>query len=186
MHPRHSAYYIRRVRIASTDSLFKMLRDQGVPFHPEVGQPAESATTYVLDFPVKAPNGSIFKDDQSAIEQLEYWKVLKENYTEHNPSTTISVGEDEWIEVAHWLFKHWDIVGGLTFLPRDNHIYQLAPYETIDKKTYEEMLKRFEHIDFSKIVSYEATDELEQKAEMACAGGVCTIDDVVTEASKSK
>jgi ribonucleoside-diphosphate reductase alpha chain len=179
MHPRHSQYYIRRVRIASTDSLFKMLRDQGVPFHPEVGQSLENATTYVLDFPVKAPNGSIFKDDQTAIEQLEYWKVLKENFTEHNPSTTISVGEDEWIEVAHWVFKNWDIVGGLTFLPRDNHIYQLAPYETIDKKTYEEILKRFAHIDFSKIVTYEATDELEQKREMACAGGVCTIDDVV-------
>ncbi len=178
MHPRHAPYYIRRVRIASTDSLFKMLRDQGVPFHPEVGQSAENATTYVLDFPVKASNSSIFKDDQSAIEQLEYWKILKENFTEHNPSTTISVGEGEWIEVANWLFKHWDIVGGLTFLPRDNHIYQLAPYETIDKKTYEEILKRFTHIDFSKIMTYEATDELEQKAELACAGGICTIDDL--------
>ncbi|MDQ5949039.1 MAG: hypothetical protein QG589_165 [Patescibacteria group bacterium] len=184
MHPRHSAYYIRRVRIASTDSLFKMLRDQGVPFHPEVGQSMETATTYVLDFPVKAPNGSVFKDDQTALEQLEYWRVLKENYTEHNPSTTISVGEDEWIDVANWLYKNWEIVGGLTFLPRDNHIYQLAPYETTDKKTYEEMLKRFEHIDFSKIVSYEATDELEQKRELACAGGVCSIDDVIVTESK--
>lgn len=184
MHPRHSAYYIRRVRIASTDALFKMLKDQGVPFHPEVGQSIESATTFVLDFPVKAPNGSIFKDDQSAIDQLEYWKILKENYTEHNPSTTISVGDDEWIEVGNWVYKNWDIVGGLSFLPRSNHVYQLAPYETIDKKTYEEMLKRFDHIDFSKIVTYEATDELEQKAELACAGGVCTIDDAVSEVKK--
>jgi rubrerythrin len=144
----------------------------------------ETATTYVLDFPVKAPNGSVFKDDQTALEQLEYWRVLKENYTEHNPSTTISVGEDEWIDVANWLYKNWEIVGGLTFLPRDNHIYQLAPYETTDKKTYEEMLKRFEHIDFSKIVSYEATDELEQKRELACAGGVCSIDDVIVTESK--
>ncbi len=179
MHPRHSQYYIRRVRIAATDSLFKMLRDQGVPFHPEVGQTMESATTFVLDFPVKAPNGSLFKDDQTAIEQLEYWKTLKLNYTEHNPSTTISVGEEEWLEVGNWVYKNWDIVGGLSFLPRSNHIYKLAPYETIDKKTYEEMSKRFEHIDFSKIVTYEATDELEQKAELACVGGVCSIDDVV-------
>lgn len=185
MHPRHSAYYIRRVRIASTDSLFKMLRDQGIPFHPEVGQSMASATTFVLDFPVKAPNGSIFKDDQSAIEQLEYWKMLKENFTEHNPSTTISVGDDEWITVANWVYTNWDIVGGLSFLPRSNHVYQLAPYETIDKKTYEEVLKRFEHIDFSKIVTYEMTDELEQKAELACAGGVCTVDDIPTEAVKS-
>lgn len=184
MHPRHSQYYIRRVRIAATDSLFKMLRDQGVPFHPEVGQTLESATTFVLDFPVKAPNGSLFKDDQTAIEQLEYWKMLKENYTEHNPSTTISVGEEEWLEVGNWVYKNWDIVGGLSFLPRSNHIYKLAPYETIDKKTYDEMIKRFEHIDFSKIVTYEATDELEQKAELACVGGVCSIDDVVTESKK--
>ncbi|MFA7216902.1 MAG: ATP cone domain-containing protein [Candidatus Paceibacterota bacterium] len=184
MHPRHSEYYIRRVRIAVTDSLFKMLRDQGVPFHPEVGQSLETATTFVLDFPVKAPNGSIFKDDQTAIQQLEYWKVLKENYTEHNPSTTISIGEDEWIDVANWVYKNWNIVGGLSFLPRTNHIYKLAPYETIDKKTYEEMLKRFEHIDFSKIMTYEATDELEQKAELACVGGVCSVDDIVTESKK--
>lgn len=184
MHPRHSQYYIRRVRIAATDSLFKMLRDQGVPFHPEVGQTMESATTFVLDFPVKAPNGSLFKDDQTAIEQLEYWKTLKLNYTEHNPSTTISVGEEEWLEVGNWVYNNWDIVGGLSFLPRSNHIYKLAPYETIDKKTYEEMSKRFEHIDFSKIVTYEATDELEQKAELACVGGVCSIDDVVKESKK--
>lgn len=181
MHPRHSAYYIRRVRIAATDALFKMLKDQGIPFHPEVGQTMENATTYVLDFPVASPDKSLFKDDQNAIEQLEYWKVLKENYTEHNPSTTISIGDEEWIDVANWIYKNWNIVGGLAFLPRSNHVYQLAPYESIDKKTYEEMMKRFEHIDFSKIVTYEATDELNQKAELACVGGVCAIDDIPVE-----
>ena len=184
MHPRHSQYYIRRVRIASTDALFKMLRDQGVPYSPEVGQTENSATTYVIDFPVKAPNGSFFKDDQTAIEQLEYWKILKENYTEHNPSNTISVGENEWVEVANWVYRNWDIVGGLTFLPREEHIYQLAPYETIDKKRYDEMIKRYEHIDFSKIVTYEVTDEIDQRQELACAGGVCVIDDIVPAENK--
>mgnify|MGYP001562618438 CR=1 FL=1 len=178
MHPRHAPYYIRRVRIAATDALFKMLRDQGVPFNPEVGQSMESATTYVIDFPVKAPNGSVFKNDTTAIEQLEYWKMVKIYYTEHNPSTTISIGENEWIEVAHWLYEHWDIIGGLSFLPRDNHVYQLAPYETIDKTHYEELLKRFENIDFSKIVTYEIQDETEQKKELACVGGTCEVEDV--------
>ncbi|TAK58030.1 ribonucleoside-triphosphate reductase, partial [Patescibacteria group bacterium] len=178
MHPRHAPYYIRRARIASTDALFKMLKDQGVPYHPEVGQTMENATTYVLEFPVKAPNGSIFKNDQSAIEQLEYWKMVKENYTEHNPSVTISIGENEWIETAHWLYKNWDIIGGLSFLPRDNHVYQLAPYETINKERYEELNKRFENIDFSKIVTYELTDETEVKKELACVGGVCEIEPV--------
>jgi len=178
MHPRHAPYYIRRVRIASTDSLFKMLRDQGVPFNPEVGQSLENATTYVIDFPVKAPNGSVFKNDLSAIEQLEYWKMIKVNYTEHNPSVTVSIGDDEWIDVANWLYKNWDILGGLSFLPREKHVYQLAPYEEINKERYEELLKRFEHIDFSKIVTYEKVDETENKKELACAGGVCEIEDI--------
>ncbi|MDO8590642.1 MAG: ATP cone domain-containing protein [bacterium] len=175
MHPRHAPFYIRRIRISATDTLFKMLKDQGVPYHPEVGQPAESATTYVLEFPVKAPGGSIYKDDITALEQLEHWKLLKENYTEHNPSVTVSVGEDEWISVANWLYSHWDIIGGLSFLPRDNHVYQLAPYEKIDEKTYIEMAKRIAHVDFSKIITYEKQDETEVRKEMACVAGVCEI-----------
>lgn len=175
MHTRHSPYYIRRVRISATDSLFKMLRDQGVPYHPEVGQSRDDANTYIFEFPVKAPEGSLFKDDLTAIEQLEYWKLVKENYTEHNPSVTISVSEDEWIVVANWLYKNWDIVGGLSFLPRSNHVYRMAPYEEIDEKTYNELLKKFVHIDFSKIVTYEKVDETEVKKELACVAGVCEI-----------
>jgi ribonucleoside-diphosphate reductase alpha chain len=175
MHPRHAPYYIRRVRISATDTLFKMLKDQGVPHHPEVGQSKENATTYVLEFPVKAPAGSLYKDDISALDQLEHWKLVKTNYTEHNPSVTISVGEDEWIEVANWVYKNWEIVGGLSFLPRDNHVYQLAPYEEIDENKYNELAKRFEHIDYSKIITYEKTDELDVKKELACVAGVCEI-----------
>ncbi len=175
MHPRHSQYYIRRVRISATDSLFKMLKDQGVPYYPEVGQPAESATTYVLEFPVKAPEGSIYKDNLSAIDLLEFWKVVKENYTEHNPSVTISVSESEWIGVGDWVYRNWDIVGGLSFLPRDNHVYQLAPYESISKEKYEELAHKLEHIDYSRIISYEKTNEIDVKKEMACVAGVCEV-----------
>ncbi len=175
MHQRHSQYYIRRVRISGTDSLFKMLKDQGIPYYPEVGQSMENATTWVLEFPVKAPDGSIFKDDISAIDQLEHWKTVKESYTEHNPSVTISVGEDEWIEVANWLYKNWEILGGLSFLPRDNHVYQLAPYEACDENRYNEMSKRMQNIDFSKIMSYEKNDETDVKKELACAGGTCEV-----------
>lgn len=175
MHPRHAPYYIQRIRISSTDSLFKMLRDQGVPYHPEVGQVKEEANTFVLEFPMKSPVGSIFKDDISAIEQLEHWKVVKENYTEHNPSVTVSVGEEEWLEVAHWVYSNWDIVGGLSFLPRSNHVYQLAPYEEITKEKYEELMKTFPDIDYSKIITYERHDETEVKRELACVSGVCDI-----------
>jgi ribonucleoside-diphosphate reductase alpha chain len=178
MHPRHAPFYIRRVRIAKTDSLFKMLKDQNVPYHPEVGYTEETANTFVLEFPVKAPKGSIFKDDISALDQLEHWKIVKTHYTEHNPSVTISVGEDEWVKVGNWVYENWDIVGGLSFLPRSEHIYQLAPYEDIDEATYNKMIKRVEGIDFSKILAYEATDETDVKKELACAGGACEIDDV--------
>lgn len=175
LHPRHAPYYIRRIRISATDSLYKMMRDQGVPHHPEVGQAAGEANTYVIEFPVKAPGGSVFKDDLSALQQLEYWKMVKENYTEHNPSATISVGDDEWISVVEWVEKNWEIIGGLSFLPRSNHVYRLAPYEAIDKKRYEELVKKFPQIDYSKLIIYERTDETEQAKELACAGGTCEI-----------
>ena len=175
MHPRHAKYYIRRVRISVTDPLFKMLRDQGVPTQPEVGQSSDTANTYVLEFPVKAPAGSIFKDDLSATEQLEHWRNVKENYTEHNPSVTVSVGQDEWLKTGNWVYDNWDLVGGLSFLPRSNHVYKLAPYEEIDEKTYNEMIERFGDIDFSKIVTYEKIDETEGAKELACVGGVCEI-----------
>lgn len=179
IHPRHSEYYIRRVRISATDSLFKMLKDQGVPYYPEVGQSKESASTYVLEFPVESPKGSVFKDDFSALQQLEYWKLVKLNYTEHNPSATISVGENEWIAVVDWIQKNWEIIGGLSFLPRFDHVYQLAPYEAIDKKRYEEMTAKFPRVDYSKLVTYEHVDETEQKKELACVGGTCEIDEFV-------
>lgn len=175
MHPRHAPYYIQRIRISSTDSLFKMLRDQGVPYNPEVGQTKDDANTYVLEFPMKSPEGAIFKDDISSIEQLEHWKLVKENYTEHNPSVTISVGENEWLKVAHWVYENWDIVGGLSFLPRSNHVYQLAPYEEITKEQYEILIKKFPTIDYSKIITYEKADETEIKRELACVSGVCDI-----------
>jgi len=175
MHPRHAPYYIRRIRISATDALFKMMKDQGVPYHPEVGQGVDSANTYVLEFPMKAPVDAICKDDISAIDQLEHWKIVKVNYTEHNPSVTISVGDDEWIKVAHWLYQNWDIVGGLSFLPRSNHVYQLAPYEAIDEKRYKELVSKMPDFDFSKIIVYEMKDETEVKRELACVSGVCDI-----------
>jgi len=179
IHPRHSQFYIRRVRISATDSLFKMLKDQGVPYYPEVGQLLENASTYVLEFPVAAPKGSVFKDDLSALQLLEYWKTVKLNFTEHNPSATISVGEDEWIAVVDWVQKHWEIIGGLSFLPRSNHVYRLAPYEAINEERYKELSVSFPTIDYAKLVSYEHQDETEQKKELACVGGLCDVDMVV-------
>jgi hypothetical protein len=150
-----------------------MLKDQKIPYHPEVGQSMDTATTFVLDFPIKAPKKSVFKDDVSALEQLEYWKKVKIDYTEHNPSITVYVGEDEWLEVGNWVYENWDMIGGITFLPRSNHAYKLAPYEEITKDEYERLMKNFPKIDFSDLILYEKSDETEAKAELACAGGLC-------------
>ncbi len=175
MHPRHSAYYIRRIRISATDVLFTMLKEQGVPFHPEVGQGIDDANTYVMEFPVKAPTGAVTKDDLTALDQLKHWELVKNNYTDHNPSVTISVGENEWIQVANWVYDHWDIVGGLSFLPRSDYVYQLAPYESITKQQYEELVQAFPNIDYAKLFLYEKHDETELKRELACVSGMCDI-----------
>lgn len=175
MHPRYSQYYIRRVRVSSTDPIYKMMKNQGIPCKPEVGQHEDTATTYVLEFPVKAPEGAILKDDISAIEMLEEWKKLKVNFTEHNPSVTIYVGNDEWIKVANWVYENWEIVGGLSFLPRADFVYQLAPYEEITKEKYEELISHIKEIDFSELVVYEAEDLTEGSKELACMAGNCEI-----------
>jgi len=175
IHTRYSNYYIRRVRINSTDPLFNLLKDVGVPYHPEVGQTEEDAHTFVLDFPVASPEDSITTDDMTAIEQLEYWKKVKENYTEHNPSCTIHVKENEWLSVGNWVYENWDIVGGLSFLPKDEHVYQLAPYEKISKKEYDALIKTFPTIDFSKLPEYEHQDNTIGAKEAACSAGVCEI-----------
>lgn len=176
MHPRHAKFYIRRVRISATDPLFQLMKDQGIPFHPEVGQTHENANTFVLEFPIKAPESAkTFKNSLTAVDQLEYWKLVKKNFTEHNPSVTISVGENEWIEAGNWVFENWDIIGGLSFLPRDNHVYKLAPYEEIDEKRYEDLKESIPDIDFSKLVLYEQVDQTQGAKELACVGGTCEI-----------
>ncbi|MEX0933664.1 MAG: ATP cone domain-containing protein [Candidatus Paceibacterota bacterium] len=187
MHPRHAKYYIRRVRIEAHNPIFAMLKDMGVPYHPEVGQNKETASTFVLEFPVEAPEAAkFFKDDVSAFDQLEHWKMVKENYTEHNPSTTISVGEEEWLEVGNWVYKNWEMVGGLSFLPRSEHVYKLAPYEEITKEKYEELMKDFPEIDFAKIVLYEEDDTTQGAKELACSAGTCEVDFISLEEGVKK
>lgn len=175
LHPRHARYYIRRVRINAADPLFQMLKDQKVPYYPEVGQTMASANVFVFEFPVAAPPGSITRNDLSALEQLEYWKRVKQNYTEHNPSVTISIAEGEWLQVANWLYGNWDILGGLSFLPRKDHVYLLAPYEEIPGSRYEEMISKFPTIDFSQITIYEKEDQTQGAKELACTSGACEL-----------
>jgi len=176
MHPRYADYYIRRIRISANDPLFDLLRDQKFPCYPETGQDESTAATFVLEFPVKSPSGCVTRDDLHALQQLEYWKLVKHHFTEHNPSVTVSLAEDEWIKVANWLYEEWEMVGGLSFLPKSESVYELAPYEKIDAEEFEKRLAVMPVIDFSRIVLYEKKDATLGAKEFACLGGACEID----------
>jgi len=175
MHPWFSKYYIRRVRISANDPLLQLAKEQGVPVLPEVGYSTSTATTLVMEFPVKAPETAIVAKDVSAIEMLTEWKRLKEHFTEHNPSVTIYAGDGEWIKIANFVYENWDIVGGLSFLPRNDHVYQLAPYEEITKEEYEKRFSALGKIDFSHLMYYEQYDQTNGAKEVACSAGVCEL-----------
>ena len=175
IHTRFSPYYIRRVRISATDPLFHLMRDEGVPCSPETGQSQDNATTFVFEFPIKSPDNAICADQMSAFDQLEYWKRVKTNYTEHNPSCTIYVKENEWLSVGDWIYQNWQFIGGLSFLPYADHIYPLSPYEKITKERYEELVTKMPQIHFDKLLYYEKNDNTEQRHQVACQGGVCEL-----------
>jgi ribonucleoside-diphosphate reductase alpha chain len=174
-HTRWSPYYLRNIRISASDPLFHMIKDQKYPYYPEVGESAFSARNYVIPFAVASPEGAITRNDLTAIQQLENWKKMKVNYTEHNPSVSIYVGDNEWIDTAQWVYKNWEKIGGLSFFPKSDHVYKLAPYEEISKERYGKEISRFPNIDYSQIFLYEKDDGTSGAKEYACAGGSCEI-----------
>lgn len=175
MHPWFSKYYIRRVRISANDPLLQLAKAQGVPVLPEVGYSTSTATTMVMEFPMKAPEGAMTNKDVSALEMLDEWKKIKKHFTEHNPSVTVYAGDDEWLKIANFVYDNWDIVGGLSFLPRSEHVYQLAPYEEITEEQYNERKSTMIDIDFSDLTQYEEEDNTQGAKELACAGGNCEV-----------
>jgi len=175
IHPRFSPFYVRRVRISGTDPLYKMMKDQGVKFYPEVGQNSENATIWVCEFPVKSPEDAVCASDMSAIQQLENWLKLKKNWAEHTVSCTVYVKEDEWMQVGNWVYDHWEHVTGISFLPYSDHVYELAPMEAISESRYYEMLNEQVEIDYSKLAEYEVADMTTGAQQLACTAGNCEI-----------
>ena len=175
VHPRYSQYYIRRYRISARDPLFQLMKDSGIKATPEVGQTKKDASTWVLEFPVKSPDGCITRKDVTALEQLRHYKNLQHNWCEHNASMTVYVREDEWFEVGNWVYKNWDIINGVSFLPYDGGHYELAPYEEIDARTYKRLIKALPVINYSKLSDYELQDETGGSKEYACTGDKCDI-----------
>jgi ribonucleoside-diphosphate reductase alpha chain len=181
-HTRYAPYYIRRVRIAGTDPLFQLIRDAGVPVFKDnqfQDVPDEDCPTWVAEFPVKSPEGAMTRADESAIGQLErYLQIMRTWCSErgHNQSATVYVRDHEWDEVGDWVFKHFDEITGLSFLPYDGGKYRLAPYEEITEDEYLILVAEFPEINWSLLQMYETEDMGSGAKELACVGGSCEID----------
>lgn len=175
LHTRWAPYYTRNVRVGAHTPVFHVLRDCGVPMHPENGQAEESATTWVAHFPVKSPDGAPTRNSRSAIEQCEYWKLNKVNWTEHNPSVTITYRPEEVLDILKWVWDNKDILGGMTFLPASDANYAQMPYEEITAEQYETEALAFPVIDFSRLCLYETSDMTTAAQELACVSGLCAL-----------
>ena len=176
IHARHSPYYIRTVRGDNKDPLTQFMQDQGIPSEPEMQKPDK---TTVFSFPVKSPEGSVCTKDMTAIEQLDMWLAYQRHWCEHKPSVTINVKTDEWLEVGAYVYKHFDEMSGVSFLPFSEHIYQQAPYTDVEKETYDELLAKMpKRIDWSKLSEYELEDHTSGMSTMACSGDSCEIVDI--------
>ena len=176
IHARHSAYYIRTVRGDNKDPLTQFMIDQGIPNEPDVMKP--DATT-VFSFPMKAPKDAVVTADMTAIEQLEMWLMYQRYWCEHKPSVTINVKSDEWFEVGAFVYKHFDEMSGVSFLPFNEHTYQQAPYQDVDKETYLKTLGQMPNkIDWSLVSEYENEDNTVGSQSMACSGDVCEMVDL--------
>lgn len=173
IHPWYAPYYIRTVRGDNKDPLTKLMKDEGIPNEPDVMNPEN---TTVFSFPIKAPEGVPYTNSLTAIEHLELWKKYRTMFTEHNPSVTISVGEDEWLDVGAWVFKNFDYIGGVSFLPRSEHTYKQAPYQEISEEAYNEALANFpKEIKWDLLSAYELEDTTTGTQELACVSGQCDI-----------
>jgi ribonucleoside-triphosphate reductase len=178
IHPWYSEYYIRSVRADNKDPLTEFLKDFGVPSEPDVMKP--DATT-VFYFPIKAPKNATVTKDLSAIDHLEVWKVYRTHWTEHNPSVTINVAEDEWLDVGAWVFKNFDSIGGVSFLPLSEHSYKQAPYQEISEEDYKQMLSRMpKRIPWESLPLYELEDTTTGSQELSCTAGSCDIVDITS------
>ena len=176
IHARHSPYYIRTVRGDSKDPLTQFMIDQGIPNEPCVMKPD---STVVFSFPVKSPEQAVTRNDMTAVEQLELWLTYQRSWCEHKPSVTISVRDSEWLDVGAFVYKHFDEMSGVSFLPHSDHSYQQAPYQECVKSEYKELLSLMpKAIDWELLNEYESEDNTVAMQTMACTGDSCEIVDL--------
>ena len=179
IHTRHSPYYIRTVRGDKKDPLCQFMVEKGIPCESDITKPEH---TWVFSFPIKTSKMATCRNDKTAIEQLEFWKLYQEHWCEHKPSVTITVKEEEWIEVGAWVYKNFDMISGISFLPYADHSYQQAPYQECDENQYNEMRKKMpDNIDWNELSKYEQEDHTRGSQEYACTGDKCEIVDLQAE-----
>ena len=171
IHTRHSPYYIRTIRMDKKDSIYEFLKDKGVQVEDEQFRPDSTA---VFSFPIKAPSGAITRDDKTAIEQLENWLVYQRHWCNHKPSVTISVKDNEWMDVGAWVWKYFDEISGISFLPHSDHSYVQAPYQECTKEEYQALLKKTPK-DVDWLSFKEEEDNTEGSQTLACTGNACEI-----------
>jgi len=171
IHPQHSKYYIRRVRADNKDPLTQFMIQSGFVAEPCVMKPD---STTVFSFPVKVADGAVLREHFDAVKHLKLWLTYQRHYTEHKPSVTISVREDEWMKVGAWVYEHFDEVTGVSFLPYSEHTYQQAPYEEIDERQYEELkAKQPEGVNWDSFTEFD--DNVEGAQMLSCTAGGCSI-----------
>ena len=171
IHTRHSDYYVRTIRMDKKDAIYTFLKEKGVHVEDEQYRPESTA---VFSFPIKSPKGCITRNDKTALEQLELWLTYQRHWCEHKPSVTISVRDEEWLEVGAWVYKHFDEISGISFLPHSDHSYVQAPYQECTKEEYEALKKETPNdINFSELI--EDDDNTEGAQTMACVGTSCEI-----------
>lgn len=178
IHARHAPYYVRTVRADKKDPLAKMMYDQGFPCEDDVTKPEH---TWVFSFPVKGPAKGVYRKDMNALEQLNLWKIYQEHWCEHKPSITISVKEEEWMEIGAWVYGNFDMMSGVSFLPMSDHTYRQAPYQDCTKEQYDELFRKMpKNINWMKLQEYEEQDMTSGSQELACSAGSCEIVDLVS------
>lgn len=182
IHPWYAEKYIRRVRGSNHDPVTQLMKDAGVPYEPEYTKPHD---TTVFEFPLEAPEDALLQEDLTALEHLDLWLTYRKHWTEHNPSITVTVEEDEWTDVRDFVYDNFDEMSGVSFLPSaGNHTYQQAPFEAVDEDAFKDLQRRSVSVSWNALGQYEQDDQTTSSQELACVAGSCEVVDILSDSNE--
>jgi ribonucleoside-triphosphate reductase len=175
IHPRYSPHYIRTNRANAQDPVAQLMKASGIPCEDDITRPGNG---WVFSFPQKAPEGSVFRKDLTAIQHLELWLLYQDHWCEHKPSITVQVKDHEWLEVGAFVYKHFDKMSGVAFLPYADHVYRQAPYQECTAEEYDRLTSQFPTIDWGRLPEFEKHDTTTSAREFACSGNSCELTEI--------